>query len=144
MKNISELYNNFWKNPRYEYCYIAVDIHGTIFKPSFEKEETYQYYPMAKQCLRLLSQNPKVKLILWSGCYTHNFMKYIQKFESDGIKFDYINKNPECTNSSYACFDSKFYFDLGIDDRFGFDARTDWRDFYTTLLHLNINNYDSF
>jgi hypothetical protein len=139
MKTIGENYKIFWENPRYDYCYIAVDIHGTIFKPSFEKEEMFQYYPMAKQCLRLLSENPKVKLILWSGCYTHNFMKYIQKFESDGIKFDYINENPECENSSYACFDSKFYFDLGIDDKFGFDARNDWKDFYSVLVQLNIN-----
>ena len=139
MKTITEKYKEFWDNPIYEYCYIVVDIHGTIFKPSFDKEETYQYYPMAKQCLRLLSQNPKVKLILWSGCYTHNFMKYIQKFESDGIKIDYVNENPECKNSSYACFDTKFYFDLGIDDRFGFDARNDWKDFYSVLVQLNIN-----
>lgn len=137
MKIIGEKYKLFWETPQYEYCYIVVDIHGTIFKPSFNNEEKYQYYPMAKQCLRLLSKNPNVKLILWSACYTHNFLKYIQKFESDGIKFDYINSNPECINSSYACFDSKFYFDLGIDDRFGFDARNDWRDFYSVLVQLH-------
>ena len=137
MKTIGENYKIFWETSKYKYCYIAIDIHGTIFKPSFDNEETYQYYPMAKQCLRLLSGNPNVKLILWSACYTHNFLKYIKKFESDGIKFDYINSNPECINSSYACFDSKFYFDLGIDDRFGFDARNDWRDFYSVLFQLN-------
>lgn len=137
MKTIGENYKIFWETSKYKYCYIAIDIHGTIFKPSFDNEETYQYYPMAKQCLRLLSENPNVKLILWSACYTHNFLKYIKKFESDGIKFDYINSNPECTNSSYACFDSKFYFDLGIDDRFGFDARNDWRDLYSVLVQLN-------
>ena len=137
MKTIGENYKIFCETSKYKYCYIAVDIHGTIFKPSFDNEETYQYYPMAKQCLRLLSKNKNVKLILWSACYTHNFLKYIKKFESDGIKFDYINSNPECINSSYACFDSKFYFDLGIDDRFGFDARNDWRDFYSVLVQLN-------
>lgn len=140
MKSITEKYKEFWDNPIYEYCYIAVDIHGTIFKPSFDKEETYQYYPMAKQCLQLLSQNPKVKLILWSGCYQDKFDMYIKHFWEDNINFDYVNENPECKNSSYACFDTKFYFDLGIDDRFGFDARTDWKDLYSALTILNINN----
>jgi hypothetical protein len=64
---------------------------------------------------------------------------YIKHFGEDNINFDYVNENPECKNSSYACFERKFYFDLGIDDRFGFDARNDWRDFYSVLVQLNLN-----
>jgi hypothetical protein len=134
MKSICELYDKFWEYTRYEKLYLLVDIHGTIFKPSFDKEETYQYYPWAKQCLQELSKDPKVVLILWSGCYTHNFMKYINKFEEDNINFNYINENPECSNSSYACFDSKFYFDIGIDDKFGFDPNIDWSNFYPRII----------
>ena len=97
--------------------------------------QTYhQYYPYAKQCLQELSKDPNVKLILWSGCFKDAFNEYIKKFEQDGIKFDYVNENPECKNSDYACFDKKFYFDIGIDDKFGFDALNDWREFYPLII----------
>lgn len=130
---IVKKYNEFWNNPQYDFCYIAVDIHGTIFEPSFENEETYKYYPYAKECLQILSNNPKIKLILWSGCYANVFQNYINHFENNNIHFDYINENPECKNSSYACLDKKFYFDIGIDDRFGFDATTDWEELYNNI-----------
>lgn len=138
MKSVAEKYQDFWNNQMYEYCYIAVDIHGTIFKPTFEKTEIFQWYPFAKTCLKELTKNPKVKLILWSGCYEDKFKDYIKKFEEEGIKFDYINENPECVNSSYACFDKKFYFDIGIDDRFGFEPNQDWIDLLTAILVNNI------
>ena len=61
-------------------------------------------------------------------------MNYISKFEADGIHFNFINDNPMCENSSYACFDKKFYFDIGIDDRFGFEANKDWKTFYPIIM----------
>ncbi len=136
MKSVAEKYKDFWNNQMYEYCYIAVDIHGTIFKPTFEKTEIFQWYPLAKACLKELTKNPKVKLILWSGCYEDKFNDYIKKFEEEGIKFDYINENPECINSSYACFDKKFYFDIGIDDRFGFESNNDWVELYSIIIAM--------
>jgi hypothetical protein len=137
MKTTSDKYIEFWETLKYDYCYIAVDIHGTIFKPSFDKEETYQYYPMAKQCLQELSKNPRVKLILWSSCFPEKLTAYLNKFKEDGIHFAYANENPECSNSSYACFWQKFYFDIGIDDRFGFDANKDWKYFYPVVYLYN-------
>lgn len=134
MKTIADLYKNFWKNPKYEYCYIMIDIHNTIFKPSFNNPETFIYFPWAKQCLQELSKHPKIKLILWSGCYPDKFDMYIKHFEENNIFFDYINENPECKNSFYACLDKKFYFDIGIDDRFGFDANSDWQYLYPYII----------
>lgn len=132
---ITKKYEEFYRNRRYDNLYIVVDIHGTIFRPTFKKEEeVYQYYPYAKQCLQELSKDPNVKLILWSGCYQDKFDMYIKHFWEDNINFDYINENPECKNSDYACFDKKFYFDIGIDDKFGFDALNDWREFYPLII----------
>ena len=138
MKHISEKYKEFWEQNKYEYCYIAIDIHNTIFVPSYDKEETFQYYPMAKQCLKELTKNTKVKLILWSSCYPHKFMEYINKFSDDGIKFNFINENPYCFSSKYANFEKKFYFDIGIDDKFGFDATIDWEYFYPEIIKQNL------
>ncbi len=138
MKTPVQIFENFWKNPRYEYCYIMIDIHNTIFKPSFDKPEEFDYFPWAKQCLQELSKNPKVKLILWSGCYPDKFEMYIKHFWENDINFDYVNENPECKNSSYACLDKKFYFDIGLDDRFGFEGNTDWRELYPAIIKKNL------
>lgn len=145
MKTVTDKFLEFWDNPVYDYCYIAIDLHGTIFRPSRNGVETFQYYPMAKQCLKELSKNPKVKLIIWSSSYIEDICGYLNKFVESGINIDYINENPECKNSSYANFDYKFYFDIGIDDKFGFDALVDWQELYPEILTVNLNNiiYDS-
>ena len=70
----------------------------------------------------------------WSSCYQDKLEMYRKHFEDNDIYFDYINENPECNNSNYACFDNKFYFDIGIDDRFGFDAKNDWVELYGELV----------
>lgn len=139
MIHICDLYNNFWEDHHYDKLYIVVDIHNTIFKPTFDKDEKFEYFPWAKQCLQELSNDDRVVLILWSGCYQDKFDMYIKHFWENNINFDYINENPECKNSSYACLDKKFYFDIGIDDRFGFDAKNDWSMFYPTIIKNKIN-----
>jgi hypothetical protein len=143
MKHICDLYSDFWKNPRYDKMYIVVDIHNTIVRPTFERSENFDYFPWAKQCLQELSSDPNIVLILWSGCYPDKFEMYLKHFEENGIHFDYVNENPECKNSSYACFDQKMYFDIGIDDRFGFEANIDWANLYPIIIKNKINKYDS-
>ena len=81
--------------------YVVVDIHDTILHACYENEETYEYLPYAKQALQL----PSLR---------------------DGILFDYVNENPEVGNSSFQDFNAKLYFNIGIDDKFGFDPETDW------------------
>ena len=106
--------------------YVVVDIHDTILRACYENEETYDYMPSAKHALQLLTSRDDVCLILWSGCYPERLETYREGFARDGIRFDYINENPEVGNTSFQNFDVKLYFNVGIDDRFGFDPETDW------------------
>lgn len=110
----------------WEKIYVLVDIHDTILKACYENEETYEYFPQAKEALRMLSERPDVCLILWSGCYPDKLESYMRRFETDGIHFNYANRNPEVGNTPLSCFDDKLYFNVGIDDKFGFDPATDW------------------
>ena len=110
----------------WEKIYVLVDIHDTILKACYENEETYEYFPQAKKALRMLSERPDICLILWSGCYPDKLESYMRRFEVDGIHFDYANRNPEVSNTPLSCFDDKLYFNVGIDDKFGFDPATDW------------------
>lgn len=132
IKYITKLFDERYDNG-YDTIYIMVDIHNTILKPSFEKEETFIYFPYAKETLQLLSNMEDIKLIMWSSCYEDKILMYLEHFKENGIYFDYVNENPEYGNLSFACFDVKFYYDIGIDDKFGFDAEIDWEILYNTF-----------
>lgn len=106
--------------------YVVVDIHDTILRACYENEETYSYLPYAREALQLLSVRDDICLILWSGCYPERLEEYRSRLAEDGIHFDYVNENPEVGNSSFQNFDKKLYFNVGIDDKFGFDPETDW------------------
>lgn len=110
----------------WEKIYVVVDIHDTILRACYENEEVYDYMPYAREALQLLSCRDDICLILWSGCYPDRLVAYRECFAQDGIHFDYINENPEVGNTPFQNFDRKLYFNVGIDDRFGFEPETDW------------------
>ena len=110
----------------WEKIYVVVDIHDTILRACYESAERYAYLPYAREALQLLSSRDDICLILWSGCYPERLAAYCERFARDGIHFDYINENPEVGNSSFQDFSVKLYFNVGIDDKFGFDPETDW------------------
>ncbi len=113
--------------------FVVVDIHDTIIRACYEEEEHYEYFPMAKEALQALSDREDVCLILWSGCYPDKLAAYREHFAEDGILFEYGNENPEVGNTALSCFDEKLYFNVGIDDKFGFDPTLDWSEVLDVL-----------
>lgn len=113
--------------------YILVDIHDTVFEATYSKDEYYRWFPYAKEALHLMSINPRISLILWSSSYTDAIEKYINTFEKSKIHFDMVNVNKETEDNELSCFAQKTYFNVGIDDKFGFDARVDWEMIYHYL-----------
>lgn len=107
--------------------YVAVDIHGTIFKPSYSIDEHYEFYPVAEEALRVLSARSDVSVIVWSSSHEDMLAKYVDKLEKAGIKIAYMNENPEVEDTDLASFKKKFYFNVGIDNNFGFEPETDWQ-----------------
>lgn len=129
---IEKVFNGL-NNGSFKCIYIMVDVHNTILKPTFDKKETFEYFPYAKETLKLLSDNENIKLIMWTSSYDEKIQMYLKHFEENGITFNFVNENKEYGNVSFACFDTKFYYDIGIDDKFGFDAENDWEEIYTFL-----------
>lgn len=121
------------KEKGWDKIYILVDIHDTVFEATYSKDEYYRWFPYAKEALYLMSINPRISLILWSSSYTDAIEKYIDTFEKSKIHFDMVNVNKETEDNELSCFAQKTYFNVGIDDKFGFDARVDWEMIYHYL-----------
>ena len=138
MKTISQLFDSAFKaknNKDWEKIFIAIDIHETILEPTWSDKRSHVYYPMAKECLQLLSQMPDVCLIQWSSSSPVNNMHYNMEFDTEGVNFQYTNRNPEVPSTSYADFDSKFYVSVILDDKSGFEP-SDWIELYDYLIKL--------
>ena len=121
----------------WDYIYILIDMHGTIFIPSYLSKETYEFYPYAKEVLRMLSKASNTKLILWTSTRPIDTVEYQKVFMSNGIYFDYVNENPEVerqpTDPESLDLNQKFYFNIGIDDKFGFEPEIDWKLIYNYI-----------
>lgn len=121
------------KRKNWDKIYVAVDIHDTIFKGCYNEKEQYEWLGKSKEALRILSVNPKIVLILWTSSHEDNIKKYINTFVSNNILFNYVNENPEVKTTELANFDGKFYFNVGLDDKCGFEPETDWEEIINLL-----------
>jgi hypothetical protein len=112
----------------YPCLYVALDIHDTVWAGTKHKEDdtVSAYYPWAKEVLRYWSRKPEVKIILYTCSYPKQIEKIWFRLLGDGIKVAYANENPEIGNSKTGCFDQKFYSQIIIDDKAGFNGETDW------------------
>jgi hypothetical protein len=122
------------KDRNWEKIYVLVDIHDTVFEACYHEKEEHKWYPFAKEALDIMSHAQQISLILWTSTYENVINDYVEYFKANGIRFDYINRNTETENTSLSCFDEKTYFNVGIDDKFGFDAETDWEIIYNYLV----------
>lgn len=120
----------------WEKIYVLVDIHDTVFEACYYKKEEHKWFPYAKEALQLMSQNPRISLILWSSTYRKELKEYLSFFVENGIDFDMVNINTETVNTTLSDFSEKTYFNVGIDDKFGFDGKEDWKTLYEYMKKL--------
>lgn len=115
------------KTRNWPFVYIAVDIHDTIFKGTYKKNnEDKQFYPWAKEVLQNLSMNPKVKLIIYTASHVGPANDIIKWLESHDIKIFALNENPDHKGTELCDFSRKFYFDALLEDKAGFEGWHDW------------------
>ena len=124
--------------------YWAFDIHGTILKPTYDlNQKVEEFYPYAEECLRLISERPDIKMILWTCSYPHEIEKYLKFFESKNIHFDNVNSNPGISSNkgNFGYYEEKFYFNVLFEDKSNFDLEIEWEQVYFYLLKCNEENY---
>lgn len=136
---------NSMKNKEWDCIYVAVDLHGTCIIPNYSNTTTpKELYPGCIKPLKNFSNDPRVKLIMYTCSHPEQIDEYLDLFKSNGVVFDFVNENPEVTTQGsleYGNYDQKFYFNLLLDDKAGFDPEIDWtklmlyqRD--NSLIHL--------
>ncbi len=121
----------------FDKLYYFVDLHSTCIKPNYKAGDIpTEFYPMAKEALQLLSDSEEICLVMYTCSQPNEVVQYVKFFEENGIKFEYINENPEVTteNGGYGNYDKKPYFNVLMDDKCGFSGDEDWTgifDFFT-------------
>jgi len=126
INNTFNIENSFQliKDRNWEYFYVFVDVHGTILKPDYGGLAKV-YYPMAKEVLQKLSNDKRMKLVLYTCSYPNEIKEYLDIFEKDGIHFDEVNKNTDVENTRGGNFEDKPYFNVLLEDKAGFSP-LDW------------------
>lgn len=130
IRTIDFMFKHAFEKQWYE-TYWAIDLHGTIIKPTYKGTEM-EYYPMAKETLQLLTKRDDIKLILWTSSFPNEIEEYLEGFKKDNIIFNSINANPGISskNGNFGYYEDKFYFNILLDDKAGFDPIHGWEMIY--------------
>jgi len=115
--------------------YIAIDLHNTI---AYKNGSNLSYFKDAITTLIELSKKEYIVLILFTSTHPPAAQSVITYLGKMGIKFKYLNSNPECANNIVADFSDKFYYNLLIDDRAGFNPLTEWPTVLTAINQSEI------
>jgi hypothetical protein len=127
------------KERGWDKIFIAVDWHDTICESTYGGTALH-FYPFAIKTLKSWTENPQIELILFTSSYQDNVKEFLEVCEAYGIHFEYINENPEVKNTAYGDFRKKFYYDLLIDDKAGFDQERDWHELWVGKIKWEIKD----
>lgn len=119
--------HGYHRAAKWPHVYIAIDIHDTIFKGTYQKNnEGKVFYPWAKEVLQQLSRDPRVKLIIYTASHEGPARGVISWLAEHDIKIFALNENPDHTGTDLCDFSRKFYFDILLEDKAGFEGWKDW------------------
>lgn len=106
---------------------IACDIHDVILGANYKAGDIPKnFLGDAKKVLQRLSKREDTTLVLFTCSHPHEIIEYQQFFKENDINFKYVNENLDCPNTAFGCFEKKFYFNILLEDKAGFDANEDW------------------
>lgn len=125
------------KEKKWPKLFIFVDLHETIITPTYNRFNVgAEFYPYATMVLRRWTRRDDICLVLWTSSHADAIEAIRPTLAEHGIKFDYVNRNPEQVSNNMCDFSGKPYFDIVIDDKGFFDAKTDWKKIHDTLVEI--------
>ena len=134
------------KKRNWDKVYFSVDIHDTMIVPNYQAGNIpTEWYPNAVECLQEFTKRNDIALILYTCSHPHEIEQYIEYFKKHDIKFDYVNSNPEVLTDKqgYGNYEQKFYVNAVLDDKGGFNPKTDWK-YILNDLRNNCMDYSPF
>lgn len=114
--------------------YICTDIHDTLAVSNYS-DEMPDIIPAALDAIKKINKFPEIVLILFSSSYDHS--DYIDYFARYGLRFMYFNENPEVRDTKTGDFSKKFYYNVLLDDKAGFEV-TDWLDVVDAITEYRV------
>ena len=113
---------------KWDKLYIAVDVHDCILEGKYSLlNEGANYFPNALNVLGQWTKRKDICLILWTSSHAVAISKVLDDLQKNVVYFNYVNSNPECPNNTLCDFSKKFYANVMLDDKSGFDANGgDW------------------
>jgi hypothetical protein len=116
------------KERKWSTIYIAIDLHDTLISGKYNRfNEGAEIYPYAREFFQWAIKRKDVVLILWTSSHEDATRNILNRLASEGIFFLYINRNPECSSNELCDFSKKFYFNILLEDKSGFEGETDWK-----------------
>ena len=115
------------KQRGWDRIYVFVDIHETVLKPTWDKENLpNEFYRNSLLALKILSDRSDIRLVMYTSSTPKDIDYYVRILKSHGIHMDFINKNPEVVTNGYGDYSDKPYMNVILDDKAGFLPRKDW------------------
>ena len=113
---------------RWQKIFWCIDVHDVILEGRYKfNNDGANFMPNAIKVLRMLSNRKNdTSLILWTSGHNEPTSKVLESLEKEGVYFDHVNCNPECPNDHLCDFNKKFYMNILLDDKAGFEGKTDW------------------
>ena len=114
----------------WDYIAVAVDLHGTVFVPTYSETLAKEFYPHAEETLQLMSDHPKCLLYMYTCSHFRDRVNTSFYLKQRGIDME-IEAHPVMDqmgikNSKFQDFVDKPYFNVLLDDKAGFDPNRDW------------------
>lgn len=127
---------------KWEVLFWCIDLHDVIIEGKYSKfNEGREFAPGANRVLKFLSGRYDTRLILWTSSHKGPIKDIRDWMAESSVLFDYVNENPMCESTDLCSFDKKFYFNLLLDDKAGFDWRTDWLEIERALKEIYGDDY---
>ena len=103
-----------------------IDLHDTICKADYRRKGKRTFHRGAKEVLQFLSKRKDIVLVLFSCSHRDSIKDALTWLERNKIHFDHVNENPDIGSDKLCNFSKKPYFNVMLDDKAGFEGKTDW------------------
>lgn len=116
------------KRKNWEKLYWAIDLHDVVIQGKYNKfNDGAEIFPYAREFFAWAKSRTDMVLILWTSSHKDAQQNILDKLAKEGITFNYVDENPEVPTTELCDFARKFYFNVLLDDKAGFEGETDWK-----------------